>query len=394
MQTPIASERTVKAIGDLAAEAGIGRVHMLAWRDLDDPEAGGSEVHAHNVASIWAQSGIEVLHRTSYAPGHPQKTTRNGYQVVRKAGRYLVFPRSVASEIAHRHGRCDALVEIWNGMPFMSPTWFRGPKSVWFHHVHGPMWEMTLPKNLARAGKTLEEIVAPKFYRRCEIVTLSSSSHAELVDQLGFDQSRIHVVPPGVSPSFGPGGQKANVPTIVAVGRLVPVKNFDRLIKIAARVKAVVADLRLIIVGEGYERPNLERLVRDLNAESWVTLAGKVSDDEITDLYRSSWVLGSTSIREGWGMTLTEAAACGTPSVASAISGHQDAARDGESGILCEGDDQFVEAFVAMLTDDERRKRFELAALDRASELTWDATAIGTMQVLARDALARRSQRR
>ena len=44
---------------------------MLAWRDLDDPEAGGSEIHAHNVAALWAQAGIGVSHRTSFAPGHP-----------------------------------------------------------------------------------------------------------------------------------------------------------------------------------------------------------------------------------------------------------------------------------------------------------------------------------
>ena len=91
---------TVGKIGDIAAEAGIKRVHMLAWRDLADVEAGGSEIHASTVASLWAQAGIEVTMRTSHAQGTPPHTTRDGYRVIRRAGRYLVFPRAAVAEAA------------------------------------------------------------------------------------------------------------------------------------------------------------------------------------------------------------------------------------------------------------------------------------------------------
>ncbi len=95
-RVPDPAEEIAK-IGDLAAESGIRRVSMLAWRDLDDPEAGGSEVHASTVASVWGQAGIEVTMRTSYAAGHPQVSWRDGYRVIRKAGRYMVFPRAAFS---------------------------------------------------------------------------------------------------------------------------------------------------------------------------------------------------------------------------------------------------------------------------------------------------------
>jgi hypothetical protein len=77
----------VGKLGDLAATAGLRRIAILAWRDLDDPEAGGSELHASRVASLWAEAGIEVTMRTSYAAGHPQVTWRGGYRVIRKPGR-------------------------------------------------------------------------------------------------------------------------------------------------------------------------------------------------------------------------------------------------------------------------------------------------------------------
>ena len=96
---------------------GIRRVHVLAWRDLDDVDAGGSEVHADELMSRWAAHGLDVLHRTSAAVGLPATDTRNGYAVVRRGSRYSVFPRTIASELTRRMGRFDALVEIWNGVP-------------------------------------------------------------------------------------------------------------------------------------------------------------------------------------------------------------------------------------------------------------------------------------
>ena len=143
-------------IGDLAADAGIGRIHVLAWRDLDDVEAGGSELHASAVAARWAAAGIDVVMRTSHAAGSPPRARRDGYEVVRHAGRYLIFPRAVAAELLGRHGRRDALVEIWNGVPFLSPLWARGRRATWLHHVHEDMWPMVLPPKLARAGQLLE----------------------------------------------------------------------------------------------------------------------------------------------------------------------------------------------------------------------------------------------
>ena len=152
--TEAGNDDVIAKLGDIAAGAGLRRVSILAWRDLEDPEAGGSEVHASNIAALWGRAGIEVTMRTSYAPGRPQVAWRDGYRVIRKAGRYMVFPRSAFSEMMGWHGASDALGEIWNGMPFFSPLWARRPSVTWVHHVHDTMWEMTLPPRLARLGRT------------------------------------------------------------------------------------------------------------------------------------------------------------------------------------------------------------------------------------------------
>ena len=377
-------------LGDIAAAAGLHRIHLLAWRDLDDVEAGGSEVHAANVARLWAEAGIEVTMRTSYAQGHPPADVRDGYHVIRKAGRYLVFPRAAFTEATGRHGPRDGLVEIWNGMPFLSPLWARQPRVVWLHHVHGDMWKMVLPPRLAAMGQTLEHRIAPALYRRTRIVTLSDSSKRQLVSELHFRDELVSVVPPGIDPQFSPGGERSPVPLVVAVGRLVPVKHFDDLIRTMAAVREQRPDATLTIVGEGYERKALDQLVRDLDAEDWVTFAGRVTDEELVVLYRRAWVVASASSHEGWGMTLTEAAACGTPAVATRISGHLDAVAEGTGGLLARDEREMRDQLVSVLSDRDVLDRLSQGALDHASAFTWEATAAGTLTALAQEARRRR----
>jgi glycosyltransferase involved in cell wall biosynthesis len=221
------------------------------------------------------------------------------------------------------------------------------------------------------------------------VVTLSESSRLELIDYLGLRPAQVSVVPPGIDERFTPGETKSPDPLIVAVGRLMPSKRFDELVRAAAEARVHVPDLQLVIVGDGYERPNLDAQVTQLGAEGWVRIAGKVSDDELLSLYRRAWLVASASVAEGWGMTLTEAAACGTPSVATDIAGHRDAVAAGVSGLLATDDRALVRDLVAVLTDSELRAKLSDGALRHAASLTWPATAMGAFVPLALDAIRR-----
>jgi glycosyltransferase involved in cell wall biosynthesis len=376
-------------IGDLAAEAGIRRVHLLAWRDLDDVEAGGSEVHLDQVASRWAAAGLEVVQRSSFAAGHPPTVVRNGYRTIRRAGRYLVFPRAIAGELAGRHGRRDALVEVWNGMPFLTPVWARGPRLVLLHHVHRDMWRMALPASVAWMGDLLERRWAPPLYRTSQLATLSISARDDIHHEMGIPLDRIAVVPPGLSDRFASATPApAADPTVLAVGRLVPVKRFDLLIRAAVAARREVPRLRLVIVGEGYEREALEAQIAQLGAQDWIELRGRVDDDGLLAAYREAWIVASTSLREGWGMSLSEAGAMGIPAVATRITGHVDVVDDGISGLLVD-DADVAGALIRVLRDPELRNRMGQAAAERARRLSWTATATELMRLLAADALAR-----
>jgi glycosyltransferase involved in cell wall biosynthesis len=379
-------------IGQVAQAADLRSVHFLAWRDLDDPEAGGSELHASEVAARWAAAGIDVTVRTSFAANHPLHCRRDGYRVVRKAGRYLVFPRSVLSELAGRMGPRDGLVEIWNGVPFFSPLWCRGARMVFLHHPHADMWRGVLSPRLAQAGRILETRIAPPLYRNTPVVTLSESGKADIVRRLGLPADSVRVVPPGVDRRFTPGGERSRHPLVAVVGRLVPVKRIDALLRQLARVRTTIPDLEVVVGGEGYEHAALVELVGQLDAASWIHLPGRLRPDEVVELYRRAWVLASASHAEGWGMTITEAGACGTPAVVSDIAGHRDAVLHGVTGILAGTDDEVGNAIARVLSDADLRDALGRHAHARASSLSWSATALGALEVLAVDATHRRTR--
>ena len=370
-------------IGELSDKSGIRRVHILGWRDLDDAEAGGSEIHAARVAEAWADAGLEITMRTSRAPGLPCRTIRDGYQVVRRSGRHLVFPSAIFDEVTGRLGQGDALLEVWNGVPFLSPIWSRRPKVIFIHHVHRDMWHLALGKGLAHFGKALERHIAPPFYRSTRILTPSEATREEVEEYLGLPPANIRVVGPGIDRHFSPDGPRDPDPTVLAVGRLVPHKKFDELIRMMPALRQRVPNARLVIVGDGYCREELELLVDQMDARSFVELRGRVSDEELVEAYRRAWVVTSASIAEGWGMTITEAAACGTPAVVTRVGGHCDSVTEGETGLLVDSQCELTDALAEVLTDEDVRSSLAKGALKRSAECTWTATATVIFQELA-----------
>ena len=391
-----------EAIARMAALTGVQRVQIVAWRDLDHPEAGGSEMHAARIAERWAAAGLDVRMTASRAEGSSRSGRRDGYRLHRPAGRYGIFPAAGAEGLLRRvgagaperpGGRADATVEIWNGMPFFSPLWAARPRVVFLHHVHDHMWDLVLPPRMAAAGRLLESRLAPPLYRRTPVVTLSESSRQGIVELLGLSARQVHVVRPGVDESFRPGLDRDPRPLVVAVGRLVTYKRFDRLVDVLVRLRDRHPHLRAVIAGDGSERPRLERLIAAHGASSWLSLPGRVDDDELLSLYQRAWVVASPSAFEGWGLTITEAAACATPAVVSPIAGHRDAVAEGVTGFLAEPGADMEDRLDAIISDPVLRLRMQKAALQRASELTWDRTATETFRLLAAQVAPHRRRR-
>ena len=197
---------------------------------------------------------------------------------------------------------------------------------------------MVLPPNLAKFGETVEKRVAPPIYRRSRIVTLSESSRDELIHELKFEpHARIEsCLPASIRASRPEPGRARSRHSPrrrrrpADAGQALRRADQGRWPRCAARIRPSSSRSS----SDGAERENLEALVADLDASDWVSMPGRLSDDALVELYRRAWVLASASAAEGWGMTVTEAAACGTPAVVTDIPGHRDAVQPGVTGLL------------------------------------------------------------
>ena len=366
---------------DRLRRLGIRRVESYAWRDLDDAEAGGSELHADEIFRRWATVGVDVLHRTSTSD-HPRAFDRHGYRVVQRGGRYDVFARVALRQLVRRRPADTATIEIWNGVPWFAPVWAPRRRVVWMHHVHREMWDDALPTPLNHAGRFVETRLAPLVYRRSTFATLSDSS-AEEIRGIGIPGANLTVIPPGVHERFSPDeSQRSPTPRVVVVGRLAPVKRQRAALDALDRVRTEVADLHVDLIGDGPDRPLVESWVEDHDASSWVTLHGRVADDDLLEAYRRAWLVVSASHAEGWGMSLTEGGACATSCVATDIAGHRGAALDGVTGRLVPLDG-LTGAITGLLADGDRRAEMGAAAVEHARGLSWTAVAARHLHLLA-----------
>ena len=386
-------QRSSERLARLAEVGGMRRVHLGAWRDRADPDSGGSEEHAAQLARHWASAGIAVTLHTGRVAGLGEESIRDGYSVVRGGGHLSVFPRTILWEWSGRAGPRDGLLDIFHGVPFYSPLWSRGPRVGFVHHVHLGTWRHRMPPGMAQVGYLQERLAVPLVYRKATLVTPSESTRRELIDKLGMRRADIRVAPNGVDERFRPGGERSPRPLVLAVGRLVPHKGFDTALRAIARCRPSRPDLRCVVVGDGPARPDLERLARELGMDDWTEFRGRVDDDALVGAYQEAWVVANASLQEGWGLTLTEAGACATPAVATRIPGHTEAVDDGVGGLLVDGEDEMSAALGRVLDDPTLRADLSEGARRHAAQFTWATSAETVLQALVDAAAKRRAGR-
>jgi len=350
------------------------RIVFLAHRDLDNPQAGGSELLVDRLADGLTRLG----HQVTLLCGGP--ASYRDYRVVSAGGAYGHFLHA-RTAFAQQIGDCDLLVEVCNGMPYFAPMWHHGPTLCLVNHVHTDLWKMRFGGPMApaaRIGRRLEHWALTGAQRRGLLVAVSPSTACALRG-IGVERERIRVVHNGVEEP-GPRAERSPEPLFVAVGRLVEYKRIDLLLRLWERVRPVTGG-RLVIVGDGPEREWLEQL-----AGPGVEFTGHVSEARKHELLCAAWLLLHPSALEGWGLVVTEAAARETPAIAFDVPGLRDSVVDGETGVLARGESSFAAAWCALALSAHRREVMGKAACDLAGRYRWDRT-VRQFRVVAGEAV-------
>lgn len=353
------------------------RILVLNERDTRHPRAGGAETHVAEIFARLAAKGFEVTWAASRFPGSASRERIEGIEIRRLGGLARYYPQ-VAWTCARetRLARFDVVVECLNKVPFFSPLYSAAPVLALCHHLFGEtaFSQVTWP---VAAGVWLAERPLPSLYRRQRFVAISESSRDDLVRR-GVASERIRVSHCGIRvPRVEPPPIRERAARIAYVGRLEAYKHVDLLLRALARVRETVPAAELVVIGRGSDRGRLEALARELGLGAAARFAGFVGDDERDALLAGSRVCACASEKEGWGLTVIEANALGTPVVASDAPGLRDSVRHGETGFLVAPGDvgAFAARIAELLADGALAQRMSDRALAWSRSFDWDLAA-------------------
>ena len=363
------------------------KILLLNWQDIKNPYGGGAEVYLHQIFKRMASLGHSVTLFSCQFANAPSEEDLDGIHIIRKGNRNIfnyIVPLEYRKRFRHEH--YDIVIDDINKIPFYTPLFVREPLLGMVMHLFGSaiFKEASVP---AAAYVYSAERLALSVYRKTPLVAISESTRQELLAD-GCRKENIFLVPCAVNHTTYrqlPGIHRIEL-LIGYVGRIKKYKSVDHLLQAFAVVLKELPQAKLTIIGEGDGRPEFQRIAHELHIDHATTFTGFLPLEEKVRLLNQMQLVVNTSAKEGWGLTVTEANACGTPAVASDVPGLRDAVIDGETGLLYEygNIEQLAEKILLLLRDEHLRARLTTGALAYAQSLTWDASAKIMLDVIER----------
>lgn len=354
---------------------------IFNWRDIKNPSGGGAEIFTHENAKRWVKKDNDVTLFTSAFKNCEHEEYIDGIRIIR-AGEMLSIYKNARKYYKKffSHEGFDIVIDEINTRPFFTPKFVNNDEKivVLIHQLAREFWFYETPFPINFIGYHFLEKRWLRTYVDVPTVAVSNSTKNDLIE-LGF--KNIFVVSEGIG--FTPLDKipkKEDKPTIIFLGRLKKAKRPQILIEAFKLVKEKIPDATLLIAGDGYIREELEKKACD-----GVEFLGHISEKEKINLLSKAWILVNPSIREGWGINIIEANACGTPCIAFDVHGLRDSIADGKTGLLVKDTsnvDALGKTIIEFIQNSKLRKEFSYNALEGARKFTWDRSAKEFLNIL------------
>ena len=320
------------------------------------PGRRGSELYVSEVARRLSAVGTDVTVFSARYPGAASSETRDGIGYRRRGGHLTVYLWAALMLLARRFGRLDAVLEVQNGMPFLARLFTRARVVVLVHHVHREQWSILRPL-LARFGWFMESKVAVRVNRAPRTSPSARSPVASSSPRCARPGHHHRLERSARAAGLRPPAPAA-APRVVVLSRLVPHKRVEHALEAVAALREELPGLHLHVMGSGWWSEHLLERRRELGLDDVVTFLGHVTDLEKFQELSSAWVHVLPSVKEGWGLSIVEAAQMGVPSVAYAEAGGvRESILDGVTGLLATDQDDLVDKLRLLLVDAELRAR-------------------------------------
>jgi glycosyltransferase XagB len=360
------------------------RVLIFNWRDTKHMWAGGAEVYVHQIAKRWVEDGHDVTLFCGNDGNCKRTETVDGVEIIRRGGFFSVYFWAFVYYLSKFRGMYDVVIESENGAPFFTPLYVKVPKFLVVHHVHQEVFRENLSYPMSLIARFVESKMARLVYKNQPIITVSESSKKELI-KLGFvNNGDIKIVTPGVDVNSFSKYKKTSHPSFIYFGRLKPYKNIDVAIEAFSMIANKFPDASLTIAGDGESKEDLKEMVNKLNLNDKIKFLGRVSEEEKNVYLAKNWLAIQPSSFEGWGITVIEANACGTPVVASRVNGLKDSVVHGKTGLLVKrrSAKAFYMAMSKVIKNEALRKKITIGAHIWSRNFDWDETSYKMFKII------------
>lgn len=303
----------------------------FTWKDTSHPEAGGAEKISSQIVKGLVKDGHKVIVLTSQFPGSKQKEVRDGYKIIRVGNRYTVYWKAFRYYKKHLANWADKIIEEINTIPFMTQWYSRKRRTLLIYQLCREIWFYQLWFPLSLIGYLIEPVYL-WLLRKNKVLTESESTKNDL-QRYGFKKKNISIfrVSIDIKPIKSIAEKKTYKQfTVLSLGAIRSMKRTLDQVKAFELAKKEIPELQMKIAGKAigeYGKKVLLYINRSPFKDD-IEYLGSVSRKQKIMLMRKSHVLLVTSVKEGWGLVVTEAASQGTPAIVYDVDGLRDSAKD------------------------------------------------------------------
>jgi glycosyltransferase involved in cell wall biosynthesis len=352
------------------------RILWLTWKDGSHPRAGGAEVVNEELAKRLAKDGHEVTFLVAGFENAAPEEKHDGFSIVRLGNRYSVYWRVYRYYKKHLSDWPDLVIDEMNTIPFFAKYYVRQKNIMFIHQLCREIWFYQMFFPLSLVGYLLEPVYLWLLSDR-EVVTVSESTKKDLM-RFGFREGNVHIISEGIDiepvPELAP--KNLEQPMILALGRCDPMKRTADILKAFELVKKELPTAQLVIAGlcDGRYGREIKRMREASRSRDSITITGIINKDRKISLLRDAAVLVSTSVKEGWGLVVTEANSQGTPAVVYNADGLRDSVKAGETGIVCKNNTSQALAtnIEKLLSDQDQYTRLRTNAWEWSKKMTFE----------------------
>lgn len=349
----------------------------FSWKDIDHPAAGGAEKVSHEIMKRLVRDGHSVRLITALYSGATQYEKIDGIEVFRSGGRHSVYLRAYFLFKKNMKNWPDLVIDEMNTVPFGCAFYVKKPTILLTYQLARQVWFAQAMFPLSVIGFILEPLYLFILSRKYRTVLTESESTRKDLQKYGFSSKDIHTFRVGIELGpIMPLKPVNNLDNVLILGAVRPMKRTLSAVKGFEYARDKNSSLRLTIAGD-IGTPYAKKVLAYINAsrhKDVISILGRVSADKKLSLMRSADVILVTSVKEGWGLIVTEANSQGTPAIAFDSDGLRDSITNGKTGLLVPpGDEKALgDGIINLLSNKQSYELMRSNAWQSSKQYTFD----------------------